>query len=154
MRPPDELTAAFRERGLKITSQRQVLFEILHDTAEHPTAEAVHALARAQTPGISLRTVYHTLNDLVSMGEMRVVNVGGSTRFDPNVDAHQHTVCTSCGRVRDVYLPGVDDLHDDALDDFDVAERRVVFSGTCASCRDRRTTSSTHHQTNHQGEIR
>ena len=39
-------------------------------------------------PGISLRTVYTTLTDLVAMGELHAVALGtGATRFEPNVDA-------------------------------------------------------------------
>ncbi len=39
VRSPAELTAAFRQQGLKVTPQRQCIFRVLHDNAEHPTAE-------------------------------------------------------------------------------------------------------------------
>ena len=103
MRSPTELTDAFRAQRLKVTPQRQLLFRLLHGNEEHPTAEALYQSASVIMPGISLRTVYQTLTDLGSMGELRQFAFGsGPARFDPNVAEHHHTVCDSCGAVRDV----------------------------------------------------
>ena len=100
MQSPTELAAAFRERGLKVTPQRQLLFRLLHDDASHPTAEALFARASDEMPGISLRTVYQTLTDLAEMGELRPVTIDGRAgRFDPNVSDHHHAVCEVCGTV-------------------------------------------------------
>ena len=100
MKSPDELTEAFRRQGLKVTPQRQCIFRALHDNPEHPSAESVYELVRAEMPTISLRTVYQTLNDLAAMGELRQLDLGtGSARFDPNLDAHHHLVCDRCGKV-------------------------------------------------------
>lgn len=90
MRSPSQLTGAFRAGGLKVTPQRQLLFGLLYGNDEHPTAETLHvsasASASARIPGIPLRTVYQTLTDLASMGELRQLSFGtGPTRFDPNV---------------------------------------------------------------------
>ncbi|MCU1500757.1 MAG: perR, partial [Ilumatobacteraceae bacterium] len=111
MRSPAELTTAFRERGLKVTPQRQLLFRLLHDNATHPTADALFANAAELMPGISLRTVYQTLNDLAAMGELQTVRVdAGSTRFDPNVAQHHHLRCDECGDLHDVYVDGLEQL--------------------------------------------
>ena len=137
MRPPAELTAAFREQGLKVTPQRQLLFRLLHENTTHPTADALYATAAELMPGISLRTVYQTLNDLTAMGELQTARVGaGPTRFDPNVDRHHHLRCDRCGELRDVYVDGLDGLRIDGLAGFDVTGAAVVFSGTCAHCAD------------------
>ena len=131
---PDLLTAAFRERGLKLTPQRQLLFRLLHDNPQHPTAEALFAEASALMPGISLRTVYHTLSDLVAMGELRAVSVGGATRFDPNTSEHHHARCTRCGTVRDVYIDDLDRLEVEGMGDFTAEHAHVVFTGLCGTC--------------------
>ncbi|MDO8364685.1 MAG: Fur family transcriptional regulator [Actinomycetota bacterium] len=135
MRTPTELTTAFRERGLKVTPQRQLLFRLLHANPTHPTAEALFATASEQMPGISLRTVYQTLNDLAAMGELRVLLfAGGSTRFDPNVSDHHHAQCDRCGELHDVYVDRLEALTVAGFDGF-VAERAsIVFSGLCAAC--------------------
>ncbi|MEO6156606.1 MAG: transcriptional repressor [Ilumatobacteraceae bacterium] len=135
MRSPDVLTTAFREQGLKVTPQRQLLFRLLYGNATHPTADALFVAASNQMPGISRRTVYQTLNDLAAMGELQVFSLGsGSARFDPNVDQHQHVRCATCGELRDVHVRGLAGLHVDDLDGFDVTAVDVVFSGTCPAC--------------------
>jgi Fe2+ or Zn2+ uptake regulation protein len=135
MRSPAELTEAFRRQNLKITPQRQVLFRLLHGNAAHPSAEALYAQASAVMPGISLRTVYQTLNDLAAMGELQSVSVGtGPARFDPNTDDHHHAVCAQCGDVLDVYVNNLTALEVDGLDGFMPSSTRLVFTGTCRRC--------------------
>jgi len=134
VRTPTDLTAAFRAQGLKVTPQRQLLFRLLHDNVSHPSAEALFAVASEQMPGISLRTVYQTLTDLVAMGELRQLTLGsGSSRFDPNVDNHHHVVCGSCGDVRDVYVRSTGAVVSD-LEGFTIESTDIVFRGVCSSC--------------------
>lgn len=135
MRSPAELTEAFRRQNLKVTPQRQLLFRLLHGNPAHPSAEALYAQASELMPGISLRTVYQTLNDLAAMGELQSVSVGaGPARFDPNTDDHHHAVCTECGDVFDVYVTNLSVLQVDGLDGFQPSSARLVFSGTCQRC--------------------
>ncbi len=105
MRHPSELVDVFRANGRKVTAQRQCIFGVLYGDATHPTAEAVHEAARRQMETISLKTVYQTLHELASLGEIAALDVGtGTTRFDPNAESvHHHLVCRSCGKVRDVH---------------------------------------------------
>jgi Fe2+ or Zn2+ uptake regulation protein len=135
VKSPSELTEAFRATGLKVTPQRQLLLRLMHGNTMHPTAEALYSEASAQMPGISLRTVYQTLTDLASMGELRLIDVGaGAVRFDPNVDEHHHVICQGCGNVRDVYVAGSQALHIEGLDGFSVDSTSILFHGSCASC--------------------
>ncbi|MDQ3107651.1 MAG: transcriptional repressor [Actinomycetota bacterium] len=142
MRTPTELTDLFRARGLKATPQRQCIFQLLEGNETHPTAESVHAAASVVMPTISLKTVYSTLNDLASMGEIHHLDLGtGASRFDPNVEGHHHLVCTRCGDVRDVYAAARVRVSDDQLDGFVVDATEVVLRGLCSQC-----SPSTHHQ--------
>ena len=135
MKSPTELSEAFRANGLKVTPQRQLLFRLMHGNTMHPTADALFSEASGQMPGISLRTVYQTLTDLASMGELRLIDVGaGAVRFDPNVDDHHHVVCQACGDVRDVYVAGSQELRIDGLDGFVVDSTSILFHGSCAKC--------------------
>jgi Fe2+ or Zn2+ uptake regulation protein len=135
VKSPTELTEAFRANGLKVTPQRQLLFRLMHGNTMHPTAEALFSDASIQMPGISLRTVYQTLTDLASMGELRLIDVGaGAVRFDPNVDDHHHVVCEMGGDVRDVYVAGSQNLSIDGLDGFAVDSTSILFHGSCAKC--------------------
>src|SRR5918997_4992162 len=90
--PSDDVTAfsplldRLRGRGWRITPQRRAVVHALAGEHVHRTADQVHAAARGLVPEVSLATVYNTLNELVSMGEISAIHVGdGSARYDPKV---------------------------------------------------------------------
>lgn len=135
MLSPVDLAAKYRSIGRKLTPQRKLIFSLLHENVEHPTAEALFAQASDRMPGISLRTVYQTLGELVEMGELQSFDIGGgATRFDPNLGDHHHVVCVDCGQIRDVHVTGVSALHPSGAEDFVISEVGVVFQGVCSSC--------------------
>jgi Fe2+ or Zn2+ uptake regulation protein len=138
-----------------VTPQRQCIFRALHGHPEHPTAEAVYASVSAEMPTISLRTVYQTLNDLASMGELVQLELGtGSARFDPNLDAHHHLVCDRCGKVLDVDVDASTVRVPSAgRRGFNIESTEIVFRGVCADCARPGTAGSSHqshqsHQSN------
>jgi Fe2+ or Zn2+ uptake regulation protein len=136
VKTPTELTQLFRDRGLKVTPQRQCIFRVLHDNGSHPTAHAVFESLREEMPTISLRTVYQTLNDLVALGEIQQFDVGtGAARFDPTTGTHHHLVCTRCGAMRDVYcdLAGLR-VPARQHQGFAISGAEVIFRGLCAKC--------------------
>ncbi len=136
MKTSAELTETFRRSGRKVTPQRQCIFRILEGNEAHPTAESVYEKARAEMETISLKTVYQILYELADMGEIQTLDLGtGSSRFDPNVSAHHHLVCTSCGQVRDlaewVDLP----VPPASLTQgFRVGRAEITLRGLCADC--------------------
>lgn len=137
MTPVDELTHRFRDEGLRVTPQRQVIFRLLEGNAEHPTVEALYEAARAEMPTISLKTVYQTVHELEGLGEVDLLHVGtGSVRVDPNVEhPHHHLICTECGRVRDVVVDTADlRVPARAREGFVVSDIQVHFRGVCGDC--------------------
>jgi Fe2+ or Zn2+ uptake regulation protein len=136
VKTPTELTQLFRDRGLKVTPQRQGIFRVLHENGSHPTAHEVFESVREGMPTISLRTVYQTLNDLVDLGEIQQFDAGtGAARFDPTTGDHHHLVCTRCGAIRDVHfdLAGLS-LSARQYQGFTVSGAEVIFRGLCANC--------------------
>lgn len=137
MKTAEELTTRFRDRGLRVTPQRQVLFRMLHGNGGHPTVEALYEAARSEMPTISLKTVYQTVHDLEAMGEVSLRDLGtGSVRVDPNVEhAHHHLICTTCGEVRDAPID-LPELRVPARlrHGFSVSSVEVNFRGLCDDC--------------------
>ncbi|MCX5195577.1 transcriptional repressor [Streptomyces sp. NBC_00249] len=134
----NDLLERLRGRGWRMTSQRRVVAEVLDGEHVHLTAEEVHARAVERLPEIARATVYNTLGELVSLGEVAEVSTDGrAKRYDPNVHhPHQHLVCSGCGIIRDVHMSG------DPLADLPVAERfgfavsgaEVTYRGLCPAC--------------------
>ncbi|MBI4492977.1 MAG: transcriptional repressor [Chloroflexi bacterium] len=146
MRAPAELTELFRQRGLKVTPQRQRIFQVLAGNRVHPTAESVYATVRAELPTISLKTVYQILNELVALGEILQLDLGtGASRFDPNVSQHHHLVCVACGKVCDLYANYGDlQVPPEQQQGFTVRSAEVVFRGLCDQCNKKKEERAPH----------
>lgn len=133
----DELTARLRGRGLRVTSQRVVIYRELHDHPGHRTAEDIHDAVKGRLPGTSLPTVYATLDLLADMALVRRINPGmGAALYDVRTDPHHHTVCRTCGRVEDLEATGSRVLLAAAERAGFAAEAvEILVSGQCAACR-------------------
>ncbi len=91
-----------RSSNLRCTRQRELVYESLFRTKSHPTAEELFDLVRQQEPGLSLATVYNTLEAFVRTGlARRIPCPSGGTRFDADMREHVH-VALEDGRVMDV----------------------------------------------------
>src|SRR6266545_3147838 len=133
----EELTERLRERGLRATSQRLVMYRLLRERNRHLTAEELLDEASSRLPGISLPTVYSTLALFEELGVVHRVNGGGGTLlWDTRGDDHHHLVCRRCGRVEDIDTPlDLSGARRSARRAGFAADRaEVVVSGLCASC--------------------
>ncbi|RNC81039.1 MAG: transcriptional repressor [Phycisphaera sp.] len=91
-----------RQHGLRATRQREDVYLALASTKCHKSADELFAEVREDQPGMSLATVYNTLEALAQAGLCkRLPNPSGASRYDADVSEHAHFV-TSEGRVMDV----------------------------------------------------
>jgi len=132
------LRKALEDGGHRFTEQRAAVYRFLYATTSHPNADEVFQEVRNEVPGISLATVYKSLETLVSCGLATKLSYSdGSARYDARTDPHHHARCVSCGRVIDV--PGhfsegeMDDLGRE-LDGFSVTGYRLELTGFCSRC--------------------
>lgn len=94
--------SVFESKGLRCTRRRIELYETLAACRCHPTAEQLHRLVAARSPGTSLATVYNTLEAFTHAGLCRKFTTsGGGARFDADITNHLHVV-TDDGRLIDV----------------------------------------------------
>src|SRR4051812_48963173 len=101
--PDDVLVPALRAAGLRVTTQRLVLFRALHELGHHVTADEVATAVADRLPALSLPTVYAALERFAELGLVRRVQAGpGAVRWDPRSEPHAHFACAGCGRVLDV----------------------------------------------------
>ena len=62
------LRQALQENGHRCTDQRAAVYRLVARSRVHPTAEDVFLGVRTEVPGISLATVYKSLETLVGCG--------------------------------------------------------------------------------------
>ncbi len=90
-----------------MTTQRQLILDMVKNCYSHPNATEVYDMVR-ESHSISLATVYNSLNYLAENGYiMRVAIAGEADRFDGNTFDHQHAICDKCGKVFDVEVHGI-----------------------------------------------
>ncbi|MEU5010995.1 Fur family transcriptional regulator [Streptomyces sp. NPDC021749] len=133
-----DLLDRLRRRGWRMTAQRRVVAEVLDGEHVHLTADEVLARATVRLPEISRATVYNTLGELVSLGEVtEVATDGRAKRYDPNAHRpHQHLVCSHCGTIRDVHPVGdpLAGLPASERFGFTVSEVEMTYRGLCPEC--------------------
>lgn len=94
----------FARHGLRCTRQRETVYATLRATKRHPTPDQLHALVRIADPGISLATVYNTLDALCEAGLCRrYASQSGvhAYRYDADIEQHAHLETTD-GRLLDL----------------------------------------------------
>ncbi|NQW68530.1 MAG: transcriptional repressor [Acidimicrobiaceae bacterium] len=100
MHSPAIVASKYREQSRRLTPQRKLLFALMHGNEAHPTAEGLFAVASKRMPGISLRTVYQTLDELSEMGEIQP-SKNTTTRYakkPSNSSMSTSTTSTRCVR--------------------------------------------------------
>ncbi len=133
------LVDIYRLTNRKITPQRLAIFNVLDSNTDHPTAEEIYEQVKSQIGNVSLKTVYQTLNELESLNQIQIIDVGtGTSRYDPNVNqSHHHLVCQNCSKVKDIEL----DISGEMLKafgqnsgEFKIDRVEVVIRGLCEVC--------------------
>ncbi len=97
----DDIRDMLRDHGLRVTRQREELYAALASTKSHPTADELFGMVCEGHTGLSLATVYNTLEVFVEAGLCKRIHACGATRYDATTSDHAH-VQTSDGRVIDL----------------------------------------------------
>lgn len=133
-----QLRLALQSSGQRFTEQRAAVYRYLAGTDIHPTAEEVFLAVRSDLEGISLATVYKSLEALVGCDLAVKLNYSdGSARYDARMDPHYHARCLACGCVTDI--PGkvagseIQVLSGKATD-FQVIGYSLELTGYCTDC--------------------
>ena len=125
--------------GLRLTPQRQQVYEVLLQKRDDPTAEEVFIRAKRAMPEISHATVYNCLDALVQCGLVRQVQLDrGAARFCPNMREHGHFYCHVCGRIYDVDLPANLQPMVSLPCGFKAQRVEIAVHGACSDCATKR----------------
>ena len=122
--------------GKRYSRQRELIYEALRQTEQHPTAEMIYQWLKPANPSLSLGTVYRNLTLLADEGAIRRMAFPVE-RYDAKTMPHPHFCCDQCGAVYDLHLPYDAELDRQALlaSGHDVTGHEVVFHGICTKCK-------------------
>jgi Fe2+ or Zn2+ uptake regulation protein len=130
---------ALRAAGCRITRQREAIVSYLASTKSHPSARQVFQETKKDCPGMSLATVYNTLEVLAKMGLIKVMDFQAmDNRHETNLAPHINLICTSCGTIQD--FEERSNIHIEKAKEefgFEVKDFRMEYYGICSECRAR-----------------
>src|SRR6266508_628547 len=129
-----------QKKGLKRTSQRDLILDTFLRTEEHLSSEDLYRLVQKKDPTIGQTTVYRTLKLLSEAGLAREVRFGdGRTHYEHNYKQqhHDHMICSECGRIIEFYSAELEALQDAmaAKHRFEVTQHLLRIIGICSECR-------------------
>lgn len=122
---------------VRLTAQRQAVLDAVLASRSHPTAAEIYDLVRERQPRIAFGTVYNALHVLAQAGLIVEHSFGDrASRFDGNVDRHDHVLCVRCGALRDVDLGLSTEriLEIAGETGYQVRSHHVELRGLCPEC--------------------
>jgi len=127
-----------KEAGLKLTSQRLAVVDVLvGKNLLHPSAQVIYKAAKRRTKGLSLSTVYYTLNELSKHGIIKTLEFDRmENRYEGNLTDHINLICKECHGITDYKIPVVIDSREVTRKSrFWVTDTRLEYYGYCEKCR-------------------
>lgn len=120
------------------SKHQEKIYEIIHGTGIHMTAEEVWEKAKLIDSSIGIATVYRQLNNLAAQNKIqRIRDKDQGYIYDGNGKPHHHFYCTSCGQYSDISLEydGELDHRIELETGSTVSGHRLVFEGICKHCK-------------------
>ena len=102
------------DKGLRMTGQRRIVAQVLHDSDDHPDVEQLYARAQKLDASISIATVYRTVKLFEESGLLDKVEFGdGRARYeDAERDHHDHLIDMNSGQVIEFVDPEIEALQE------------------------------------------
>ena len=128
-----------RERGFRLTPQREIILSVLHDQEGLATAEEIHAGVQVQSSAIDISTVYRTLELLQDFHLLTAIDLGdGQRRYEllGVHGAHAHLQCQTCGKLIGLDAGELQPLADhlQAMYGFCLDVEHLTIAGRCTTC--------------------
>jgi Fur family ferric uptake transcriptional regulator len=137
----DSTEGSLKERGVRLTRQRQILLELIDRTGAHLDVDQLYRMAKERDPKINRVTVYRTLKMLKAGGlvdELDLMHYGGDQHYYETrlKQEHAHVVCLRCGRVEEFFGEPLQRLRKQIENHFgfQILVARTEVGGYCAHC--------------------
>lgn len=137
MRDLDATIALLRERGFRITPQREAIVADVLGAEGHITPQAVARRVQRRMPAVNASTVYRTLALLEDVGVVSHSHLEGGAEYHRAGEGdHVHLTCARCGAEDDLSLVEAEDLrrvvqrHRGFVPDL----THFAISGLCEKC--------------------
>jgi len=134
----ESIVEGLRRKGLRLTPQRLAIVDVfVEKNPLHPSARVIYDSAKRRTKGLSLSTVYYTLNELSRHGIIKMLEFDKmEDRYEGTLTDHINLICKQCHGIMDYSVPVVIDSREVTRKArFWVTDTRMEYYGYCEKCR-------------------
>lgn len=128
-----------RQRGFRVTPQRQLILEAVRAGKGHSTPEQVYNRVIRKAPALNRATVYRTLEFLAEQHLITSADVGtgGKVYEIAGEQPHHHLVCENCGKVEQINHSIMERAFKQIEREhgFKVTTDHLALFGLCKDCR-------------------
>ncbi len=125
-----------RKKKLRITRERIGIIKAIFELKTHFTVDSLYHLLKKRNSGISLATVYNSIEHLIQAGLIR------KHRFDNNSFVyeaalenrqHDHLICNDCGHVTEFCDPRIQQIQSmmGEILGFEITSHSLHLFGNC-----------------------
>lgn len=130
--------ATLKKKGLKLTPQRILITDIIHDAKGHITANEIIESVKEQMPGVNKSTIYRTLDILEEAGCVYKSEQGNEFIYHHDHEGHHHHLkCSKCGKTiscdEDMFASVQKTMA--RKYGFKADFKHLIISGLCESCK-------------------
>ena len=128
-----------RERGFRMTPQREMVLSAMHETEGLATADDIYRRVQRVSNAVDISTVYRTLELLQEFSLVASVEGGDGQRSYELLAGHgrhAHLVCRKCGAVLGAEMEPFDALAETLRQchGFSMDLENLTLAGQCAAC--------------------
>jgi len=135
------MQGSLKQRGIRLTRQRQILLELIDKSGKHLDAESLFLMAQQKDPKLNRVTVYRTLKMLKEGGlvdELDLMHYGGDQHYYETrlKQEHAHVICLRCGKVEEFFGDPLQKLRRqiESHFGFQIVLARTEIGGYCSQC--------------------
>ena len=140
--PVEGMKDSLKQRGVRLTRQRQILLDLIDQSGQHLDAERLYQLAKEKDPRLNRVTVYRTLKLLKAGGlvdELDLMHHEGDQHYYETrlKQEHAHVICLRCGRIEEFFGDLLQKMREqiETHFGFQIVLARTEVGGYCSHCR-------------------
>jgi Fur family ferric uptake transcriptional regulator len=137
----DKLKEVVKQKGLKYTKQREIIFQAILDAKNHLGAEDIHNLICKNHPKekIGIATVYRALSFLEEVKLISSITLENDVKkYETNFkDHHDHLICVKCNKIVEFMSEKIESEQEKIAKNqgFELIDHAMYLYGICENCR-------------------
>ncbi len=128
-----------RQKGYRITPQREMIIQTIAHSDDHMTAEDIFSVVQQRTRAVNLATIYRTLEMLIDEGVATRIDLGDGKIVYATAEhgPHIHLVCKDCGYIFDAEPQLLETIAEQLQTQYNFTPdlNHISIFGICSGCK-------------------